>query len=298
MGIIGALKVYKKAKQAIDELVTLALEEADVVMMIDSPAFNVPFAKALRAAGYQKKIIYYVLPQVWAWKKKRVKVVEALCDELLCILPFEPQFWNRANYVGNPLMDEIKEVKESYSQEDSSFAFLPGSRRTEIRSLMDDYRQVASSLKGEKKLVVHPMYKESIEALYGDVSQFTISYDTHTTLQSSDFAFVCSGTATLEASIIGVPFVLVYKAKKFDYFIGRLFVKLPYIGLANLIAYFDKEEPMHPELTQEMVTPENILQAYRSYNREKFIKCAVQLRTDLKSAGTSTKIANIIRESV
>jgi lipid-A-disaccharide synthase len=297
MGIIGALKVYKKAKKALNELVELAIKEADVVVMIDSPAFNVPFAKALRKAGYCKKIVYYVLPQVWAWKKKRVSVVESLVDELFCILPFESKFWNRATYVGNPLMDEIKHFKDSnvLKEHAKSFAFLPGSRRAEIRSLMDDYRQVASELKGEKTLVVHPMYKENIEELYGDVSMFTISCSTHDSLYKSDFAFICSGTATLEAAIIAIPFVLVYKAKRFDYFIGRLFVKLPYIGLANLIAYFDQKPPMHPELIQEMVTPKNILKAYDEIDLIKFSERAVQLRKDLKSAGTSERCAKIIK---
>ena len=137
---------------------------------------------------------------MWAWKKKRVAKVEKYCDNLLAILPFEEQFWNKAQFVGNPLVDEIKRVKTEW-HDDGPVAFLPGSRRAEIAALMPVYREVAKSIPGPKLLSVPEMYRErDLAELYGDTSGFAIRYDTHAVLNEASFAFICSGTATLEAT--------------------------------------------------------------------------------------------------
>lgn len=294
MGIIDALKIYKKAKRALQETAILALE-CDSVLLIDSPAFNIPMAKEIRKIGYKKKINYFILPQVWAWKKKRVGIVEKYCDNLFAILPFEEKFWNKAQFVGNPLVDEIKTVKTAW-EETNTVAFLPGSRRAEITSLMPIYKEVAKNIGAKKILVVPPVYKnKNINEFYGDVSEFEVVYDTHKALLDASFAFVCSGTATLEAAIVGTPFVLVYKAKKIDFFIGKMFVKLPFVGLANLIRYFDKKEPIHPEFLQSEVTTNNLLRSYAEYDKKKFIDNSVQLRQILKAKiGASARVAQIL----
>jgi lipid-A-disaccharide synthase len=162
---------------------------------------------------------------------------------------------------------------------------------------MPVFREVAAQLPGRKLLSVPAMYQgRDLAALYGDLSGFEVSYDTHAVLNEAAFAFVCSGTATLEAAIIATPFTLVYKAKAFDYFIGRLLVRLPYVGLANLIRYFAKEEPLHPEFLQHEVTAENLLRSFREFEREKFIDNAVQLRRILKAKqGASANVAQILK---
>lgn len=297
MGIIDAVRIYKKAKKALKKTAKLA-HTCDAVLLIDSPAFNLPMAKELRKTGFEKTITYYVLPQVWAWKKKRVRKVEKYCDNLLAILPFEEQFWHKAQFVGNPLVDEIKTVKTEWPEE-GPIAFLPGSRRAEISALMPVYREVAREIPGRKLLSVPEMYRDrDLEELYGDTTGFEIRYDTHGVLNEASFAFVCSGTATLEATIIAIPFTLVYKAKALDFMIGRMLVRLPFVGLANLIRYFAKEEPLHPEFLQKEVTPENLLKSYREYDRAKFIDNAVQLRQILKAKqGASANVARIIKDS-
>ena len=124
MGFVEVLPLIFKAKRAIKELVSLALERQnansstnspkpfDAVLCIDSPAFNIPFAKALNAAGVRAKKIYYILPQVWAWKKGRIPIIEANFDELASILPFDGQFFSKSTFVGHPLLDELKEFKD------------------------------------------------------------------------------------------------------------------------------------------------------------------------------------------
>ncbi len=136
-----------------------------------------------------------------------------------------------------------------------------------------------------------------MEALYGDVSGFTIVHNAHDTLYECDFAFICSGTATLEAVLIGTPFILSYIAGRMDYFIGTKLLKidLTYIGLGNIM--FDKfqHRAMHPELWQNEVTLENLLRAYREMDREKFFDDALQLRGYL-GHGSSRRVAQIIEE--
>ena len=145
MGFVEVLPLIFKAKKAMKEMSQMA-KEADAVLLIDSPAFNLPLAKAIKAAGAKAAVTYYILPQVWAWKPKRVSVVERYCDNLASILPFDAKFYSRSIYVGHPLMDEIKFKKTSLSSS-GKVAFLPGSRRSEISRLMPVYRELAKKIK-------------------------------------------------------------------------------------------------------------------------------------------------------
>lgn len=277
MGFLDAIPKIKKAQKAIKVMAAMSCF-VDKVVLIDSPAFNLPLAKAIRKINPSVTIIYYILPQVWAWKPKRVAKVEAYCDVLASILPFESRFYTKATYVGHPLLDEIPTCKEVYAPT-GKVAFLPGSRKSEIKSLMPLYRELAKRIDKEKILVIPPHFSEKeISELYGDISQFTLSKNTYEVFLQSEFAFVCSGTATLEAALVGVPMVLAYKAKALDYWIAKHFVKLKHVGLANIIFDFENEEPLHPELLQDEVTVENLMHAYESIDRERFFEHALKLR--------------------
>jgi lipid-A-disaccharide synthase len=159
---------------------------------------------------------------------------------------------------------------------------------------MPIFKEVASRI-GKKPILVIPPYfsQDYIDEVYGDISQFTISNDTHQTLNSVDFAFICSGTATLEAAIIGTPFILVYIAKPFDYFIAKHLVKIKYIGLANI--FFDKmgKKPIHKELIQNDVTIKNLLDEYQDIDKNRFLNNSKILRTYLKN-GSSKTVADIV----
>lgn len=261
--------------------------------LIDSPAFNLPFAKKLKEMGVKAEITYYILPQVWAWKAGRVKKVEAFCDNLASILPFDAKFYNRATYVGHPLLDEIK-VRKNPHEICNQIAFLPGSRRAEISRLLPVFKNLAKNFKNERKILVVPQnFSENLAEIYGDISEFEISHDTPQTLANSDFAFICSGTATLEAALIGTPFVLAFKAKPIDMFIARLFVKLKHIGLANIMFDFMGEKPLNTELLQGVVTAENLFLAYEKTDRQNFAKSAEILRNYLKF-GSAKNVAEIL----
>ncbi|HEF2421372.1 TPA: lipid-A-disaccharide synthase, partial [Campylobacter jejuni] len=246
MGFIEVLPLIFKAKKAIKELANLSFtQKINGILCIDSPAFNIPFAKALKKAGSKIPLIYYILPQVWAWKKGRIPIIESHFDILASILPFDNQFFNKSTYIGHPLLDEIKEFKNqedinhtfSKKDDEKTIAFLPGSRRSEIRRLMPIFKELSQKFKGKKILCVPSFNLEKLE-VYGDISEFKIESNTPKVLKKADFAFICSGTATLEAALVGTPFVLAYKAKAIDIFIAKLFVKLKHIGLANIFCDF------------------------------------------------------------
>ncbi|WP_033916284.1 lipid-A-disaccharide synthase [Campylobacter sputorum] len=291
MGFVEIVPLIFKAKKAIKEMVKLA-KECNHVLLIDSPAFNIPLAKAIKEAGIKTKITYYILPQVWAWKPKRVKKVEAYCDNLASILPFDNQFYTRSIYVGHPLLDEINVFKDK-DKHCNQIAFLPGSRRSEIKRLMPIFKECAKSINSKKVLCVPHFYENKVAEIYGDVSEFSIQSGTTGILKNSDFAFICSGTATLESALIGTPFVLCYKAKAIDIFIAKLFVKLKHIGLANIFFDFMGKEQLNDEFIQDEVNTRNLLNSYKNYNLDKFVMASKELREYLQN-GSAKNVANLI----
>ena len=139
-----------------------------------------------------------------------------------------------------------------------------------------------------------PFLLDKVGEIYGDVSDFEVVSNTPEALYESDFAFVCSGTATLEAALIGTPFVLAYKAKTIDVFIARKFVKIKHAGLANIMFDFMGKEPLHEEFIQEFATAENLLKAYESCDRQKFLKGCDELRAYL-GHGSSKNVVKILK---
>ena len=295
MGFVDALKKLRFFLRLNKEMAELS-QKADKVLLMDSSGFNLPLAKKIKKLDPNKEVIYYILPQAWAWKKKRIPKIEKYCDTLCSILPFEKDHYNKKemiHYVGHPLLDEIQHFKEELTKT-NKIAFMPGSRKGEITKLLPIYKELIKKLDAKPILIIPPKFtKEYIDEIYGDISEFEISNDTHTTLQEVDFAFICSGTATLEAALIGTPFVLSYIAKKVDYFIAKKLVKIKYIGLANI--FFDKmgKDPIHTELIQEEVTVENLLKEYHSLDQKNFLNNSKILREYLKN-GSSVNVANLI----
>ena len=294
MGFINVLPLIFKAKKAIKEMVKLA-KDCDHILLIDSPAFNLPLAKAIKEAGIKTPITYYILPKVWAWKSGRIKPLEKYCDNLASILPFDDRYFSHSTYVGNPLLDEIKEKKTSY-EKSNILAFLPGSRKSEISRLMPIFRELLPKFEGYKNILVVPPNLKGSE-IYGDTSGFEIQTSAPKVLEKSDFAFICSGTATLEAALIGTPFVLCYKAKDIDIFLAKTFVgkKIKHIGLANIMFDFMGKEPLHTELIQEEVTARNLHKEYEKYNATKFQQAREELKAYLKF-GSAKNLADIVKD--
>ncbi len=293
MGIVDAIKKLRWFLKVAEEMVSLA-KDADKVLLMDSSGFNLPLAKKLKTTYPNKEIIYYILPQVWASRPKRAKKIERYCDRILGILPFEINYYQtKAEYIGHPLLDEI-ETNQEYSQQ-NAISFMPGSRRGEISKLLPIYREVREELSHKEAILIIPksFSDKKIAELYGDISEFTIARDTHLALNKSEFAFICSGTATLEAALIGTPFTLNYIAKKIDFFIGTKLLGIEQIGLANIILTKKDNTTLHKEIIQEDVTVENLLKEYYETNRAVFAKKAKELKEYLRH-GSSRSVAKII----
>ncbi len=297
MGFIDAIKRLPFFFKLKDEMVELS-KDADKVLLMDSSGFNLPLAKSIKKKYPNKEIIYYILPQAWAWKKGRIPKIEKYCDKLCSILPFEKDYYrqkNKITYVGHPLLDEIKTFKTNISK-NNIIAFMPGSRKTEIQNLMPIFKELIKKIPNKEYILIIPKKfdKEYIKKIYGDISDFKISNNTHETLTKADYAFICSGTATLEAALIGTPFTLSYIAKKLDYFIGSRLVKLPAVGLANIFFHKMGKALIHSEFLQENVSVENLLNDYKNKDEKKFLENAKILREYLKN-GSSKNTAHIIQ---
>ncbi len=292
MGIVDVIQRLRFFFKIADKMVKLA-SSADKILLMDSSGFNIPLAKKLKKKYPDKEIIYYILPQVWASRPKRAKKLELYCDRLLGILPFEISYYkSKAEYVGHPLLDEIR-VKNQANK--NIIAFMAGSRKSEIEKLLPIFKEVRKKLSDKRAILIIPstFSNEKIKSLYGDINEFEISQNTQTTLSKAEFAFICSGTATLESALIGTPFVLVYIAKKIDYAIGTKILKISQIGLANIILSHHNNSTLHRELLQDEVTIDNLLDEYYSIDRKRFTIKAKELRKYLKY-GSSKRVANII----
>ena len=299
MGVVDAIvKIHWFSKVA-DELVTLA-KDADKVLLMDSSGFNLPLAKKLKDKYPNKEIIYYILPQVWASRPKRVEKLEKYCDKLLGILPFEVDYYpqGKALYVGHPLLDEIH-VHRNEAGTKNVIAFMPGSRASEIKRLMPIFLELRRKLGNNihPLLVIPPSFsRNKIAKLYRGNREFQVLRDTHEALRRSEFAFICSGTATLEAALIGIPFTLAYIAKKIDFFIGTKILGIKQVGLANIILRNYNNTTLHNEILQENVTVDNLLQEYYNTDRKIFAKKAEELKAYL-SHGSSENVAKIIMDT-
>ncbi len=297
MGFVDAIKKLPFFFRLKDQMVELAYE-ADKVLLIDSSGFNLPLAKAIRKRYPDKEIIYYILPQAWAWKKKRIPVLEKTITKLCSILPFEPSYYSQGapiEYVGHPLLDEITIRKRDLTPS-GKITFMPGSRPGEIKRLMPIYHELRSMIESHALLVIPPHFTDrQIRDLYGDVSAFEITHEAHQSLAESDFAFICSGTATLEACLIGTPFILAYIAKSLDYAIASRLVKLEYVGLGNILFSHKHHRSLHPEFLQNEVNAQNLYNAYQQMDKQQFFDDAQALRT-LLDHGSAARVSTIIKE--
>ncbi len=216
----------------------IVLFQPDVVVLIDYPGFNFRLLKFLKQHGF--KVVWYISPQVWAWKEGRVKKIKRYVDRLLVIFPFEVDFykkWNvAATFVGHPLLDVI-ETNDTESNERNVIALLPGSRKQEIEKMLPLYVSVAKQFP-EKKFVIAGMSIHG-KAYYEQFIQNSACElwldETYKLLKIAHAAIVTSGTATMETALFNVPQVVCYKGSALSFFIGRMLVKVPFIAMVNIV---------------------------------------------------------------
>jgi lipid-A-disaccharide synthase len=238
----------------------------DVLVLIDYPGFNMRIAEWAKLQGL--KIVYYISPQVWAWKENRVNRLKKSVDKMLCILPFEPAFYHRWNYdteyVGHPLVEVIKAAKEAPADpllsDKPIIAVLPGSRRQEVSVKLPIMLTMAKHFPDYQFVVAQAPslddhFLESLTGQHPNVSM--VKGQTYQLLRQAKAALVTSGTATLETALFGVPEVVCYKGNPISYILAKKLIKVKYISLVNLVM----DKLVVKELIQHDLTEANLLKA-------------------------------------
>ena len=320
MGFIDVLKHSGFLRQVIRDLKEAVRREKPMAaFLIDYPGMNLLMARFFHELGIP--VIYYISPQVWAWKEGRVKAIRRDVDRLLVIFNFEVEFFRRhdidAEFVGHPVIEQLAELslpsKESFLKKHNIatdvrlVGLLPGSRPQEIAHILPEMLKAARLLSREYNIVFlfgrSPHLDDTIfQALshYRDLSIITCS--AYEVMQYSDLALVTSGTATLESLCFGVPMIVIYKTGMFNYLIGRLIIKLKNISLANIVAKgLGSSERVVPELIQHDANGAEIYRQARMIldNPESAAAMRRQLlaaRETLASASPSRKVAGILQE--
>lgn len=274
-------KYYKAFRQLVE---SCAQDPPAVAVLMDFPEFNLRLAKKLKRAGI--KVIYYISPQVWAWRSGRVRGIRNNVDKMLVILPFEEEFYRRhgvnVEFVGHPLLEDFSPDfdRESFERrfdldpERKTIALLPGSREKEVDyilpTLLKAGRCLLQKMPAQFLISVAPIIKtEHICRLRSEVMGSdpnaryfqVVRAPSRDILANSDFAFVKSGTSTLEAALVGTPFLIVYKISSASWYLGNAFIRTPFKGLVNLIA----QQEIVPEYFQSHATPEALSQTALDY---------------------------------
>ncbi|MBI2270570.1 MAG: lipid-A-disaccharide synthase [Bacteroidetes bacterium] len=277
----------------------------DVLILVDYPGFNLRIAEFAKKKGI--KVVYYISPQIWAWKQSRVYKIKRIVDKMLVILPFEKEFYKRfdfdVEFVGHPLLDAITASQDNMPVVESQkpiIALLPGSRKQEISQMLPLMLSVKENFKNYQFVVAGAPSQapEFYRKILTDEDVKIVYNRTYDLLRQSHAALVTSGTATLETALFGVPEVVCYKGGKLSFGIAKQLVKVKYISLVNLIM----DKPVVKELIQEELTTNNIqIELSRILNgtsRSQLIADYSELKQKLGGAGGSKKAAESILRSL
>ena len=284
----------------------------DAIVLIDSPGMNLRLAKV--AAQSSQPLIYYIAPQVWAWGRRRLHLIRKVIRRVLAILPFEEAYFRKegiaCDYVGHPLLDELADSYDvrherkvfGLKPEQMVIGLLPGSRTKEVQDLLPTLLEACHIIQRQYPelqfiLAQADSLPDSLLAqlLRGSSSVRLIKGKSNEVMAASDLVLVASGTATLQAALIGTPMVVVYRTSPLTYQIGKRLVTIPYLGLVNILA----EKELVPEILHERATGHNIAQEALAIlgdsTRQRVMKENFQvLRKSLGSPGASRRAAELI----
>jgi len=316
VGITEVLRLLPRIKQVFAELLSeVDRRRPDAAVLIDFPDFNLRLARELEKRGL--RVIYYISPQVWAWRKGRVRTIAKLVDRMLVLFPFEVDFYRRHGveviHVGHPLVDEVPQLPQAWDrgEPDGPFrvALLPGSRLSEVEALLPTMlqavRRLAADLPVAVSLVKAPtvpreLLEEQVELAGLPVR--IVTEDRFAAIADSHLALCASGTATLEVGLLGTPMIVLYRLGFWTYSLARALVRLPSISLVNLVL----GRPVVPELLQGNANPERIAAEAERVLLEDDVRIEMrkglaELRGKLGEGGASGRaakeIAAVLQES-
>jgi lipid-A-disaccharide synthase len=317
LSVVGITEVLLKLRPILRALrglkKSLDRERPDLIILIDFPDFNLRLAKVAHRRGIP--ILYYVSPQVWAWRPKRIKLIARLVKKMIVLFPFEVPLYEAAGvdveWVGHPLLDTVRPAlsKEKAFQQlgldpkRRTIGLLPGSRMHEVERLLPpllasadvlqreipDLQFVVPLAPGIPKTILSPWMKNI------SVPVIVVEGFTYDAMNLSDLLIVASGTATLEGAILGKPMVIIYKVSLLSYWIARALIRVDHIGLVNLVA----EKEIAPELIQRDVNPRRIAdEAFRILRdpllSRKMVESMGEVRQKLGEPGAAQRAAHIV----
>ena len=305
------LKAYRQLKKMLREA------DPDLIILIDYPDFNIRLAGV--AKRFDVPVLYYISPQVWAWRKGRMKKIAGRVDRMSVILPFEEAYYKKCgfspDYVGHPLMDSVPQNLNrteairalGFESNGPILGLLPGSRVEEIENLLPAMVEAAEilSTRYEGLKCILPLAStispRLVETKTGQspVEIKLIQGNIYGALAACDLALVASGTVTLEAAILGIPMIIAYRVSPLSYWIGKRVVHVPFMSLVNLVA----GREVVPELIQNEVTPHRLAEEADGIlkdglRRENMIKNIGLVKERLGQGGASEKTATIAVEMI
>ena len=310
LGVTGGLEVLNKGRliwKSFREIRKRAKKSPpDVALLIDYPGFNIPLAKCLKEAG--TRVLYYISPQVWAWRKSRVQLLSKRIDEMLVVFDFEEEIYQKAGvpvkWVGHPLAEQFQKPYpplEGFDRDRPLVALLPGSRKNEIERLMPDMVSAAIQIHSEKPstqfaialapTIAREKMEEYIRGLPVEIKILEGKF--LPLLQRADAAIVCSGTATLEAGLAGLPMVIIYKLSPMTAAIARAIFGKPVFGMPNVLL----NKQLIPELIQGEVSGWNIKEAILRFLNDPEYSKGIRhelshIRERLGTPGASGRVAD------
>ena len=317
VGFVEVFKNFKRIKAIFEQVAQAVIDrKVDAFIPIDYPDFNLRLSKRVKAHGV--KVIYYVCPQIWAWRKGRSKFIEKYVDVLLCIFPFEKKYFSSSSlqleFIGHPLCDEIDlgSVKVMPDKGTGKLAIMPGSRYSELdyhlpamREFFLEFHRRWPNVKLEipcaQTLTIRELEDrigcEVLDQLNG-VLHITDPGKSEEVLESADAALIASGTSTLQGVLTNIPLSLFYRLHPFTFWLGKKLIKLTYVGLANLVA----EREVCKEYLQNEMTAENLIaEAERlmwdANVREKMMADYKEIQASLGGPGASERAAQVVLEA-
>ncbi|MGD2064658.1 MAG: lipid-A-disaccharide synthase, partial [Nitrospirota bacterium] len=316
LGLADVIRSYPRLRRIFYDLVDAArARKPDLAVLIDSPDFNLRLARPLHRLGIP--ILYYVSPQVWAWKRGRIPKIARLVDRLMCILPFEPELYAgtglAVDYIGHPLADEVRVnrtraatlAEYGLDPDKPTIALLPGSRRHEVAYLLPVFVETARRLQRDlpdcqyllsrAPTIAPALVDDILVQLPGPAA--LIAGRIHDAVAASDLVWVASGTASLEVALLRRPMVILYKAGWLTAAIAKRVVTIPHLGMVNILG----RREVVPELIQENVTPERLLASSLPVLTDPAIAARQVAEidavvSDLDRGGASKRAAEIVAE--
>jgi lipid-A-disaccharide synthase len=313
IGVVGPLLIAAGIRRFLAMRRLFRSEPWDAVVFIDNPGLNLRYAYFAKRAGL--RVFYYIAPQIWAWRPGRIHWIKQRVDHVLVVLPFEKVIYDKAavrcTFVGHPLLDavasqyEVKRLRAGFglSTEGRVIALLPGSRTREVKSLMpillDAAEKLARRMAGTQFILAQASTIPD-NLLQSVLRQSTVPVtvvkgQSSEVMAAADLALVASGTATLQAAVIGTPMILLYRTSSLTYWLARYLIRVRWIGLVNLVA----GRSVVPELIQSDATGQRvydeavaILENRSAYDDMK--QSLAKVRASLGEPGASARVAEVV----